>query len=396
MNGLSLRVAAERALADRFEPSVRLRLDSELVTSDRSIVARFQTANGSADAPQTFIVKAATGSRLAIEMLMNEWAATQLLSELPGDLCLAPRFYGGDISVPLVVLEDLGSGKGSPYELLEADDSEAATASLLAYIREVARLHMYTRGLLGEFRELRHALGSPPPPRPLFHDPWADAGERAEAEITKASDEYRLVMATAGVDVSPGVNDEIAEVAMRVECDPGPWLSLCQGDQNGLGHCMLAEGRLRLYDFGVAGFRHALIEGLPHRITWGAISRLPGEVLDGMDNAYRETIATIDPTYDDHFVRGVADALARWHIFHVIWRLPDSLKRDRPRGSATLRQQLVAGIDAFVETSAHPVYPLLADAAARLARRLRELWPSETHSIPYFPADRRTTSHANA
>jgi hypothetical protein len=235
-----------------------------------------------------------------------------------------------------------------------------------------------------------------PSPRPLFHDPWGDAGKRGEADVCKAIDEYRLVLATIGVDVLSGLNDETTEVTRRVECDPGPWLALCQGDQNGLRHCMLAEGRIRLHDFGVAGFRHALIEGLPHRITWGCISRLPREVAAAMDAAYRDTVVTMDPTCDDRFARAVADALARWHIVHVVWRLPDALKRDRPRGSATLRQQVIAGIDAFIAAeSEHPVYPVLADTATRLARRLRQSWPSETHSIPYFPAYRRTASNTH-
>jgi hypothetical protein len=115
VNGVTLQSAAEQALANSFEPSVRLRLDSQLHASDRSIVARFRRVTGPAEAPPTFVVKAAaTNSRLAAEMIMNDWAATRLLSELEKSPCLGPRFYGGNTSVPLIVLEDLAAVRVAP------------------------------------------------------------------------------------------------------------------------------------------------------------------------------------------------------------------------------------------------------------------------------------------
>jgi hypothetical protein len=320
---------------------------------------------------------------------MTEWAALQLLSEQLGSHGLAPRFYGGDAAVPLVVMEDLGDGTNSPYELVEGDDPEAATASLVAYIREVARLHMTTRGLGTEYARLREALGSPSPAAALYHDPWADAHDRLDAEIRRAADEYRTALAAAGLDAGAAVDDEIAEVTSRVECTPGPWLALCQGDQNGLRHCMLAQGELRLYDFGVAGFRHALLEGLPHRTTWGCIRRVPRDVIEAMDDAHREAVVAADPSLAADYAHAAATALARWHIFLAVWRLPPALARDRPRGPTTLRQQVIAGLDAFVAAEGEqPHYPGLRRAASDLAERLRRLWPAETHAVPYLPAYR--------
>src|SRR5205823_5777913 len=74
----------------------------------------------------------------AADMLRNDWAALQLLIQPADDgepLCA--RFYGGDPRVPLVAMEDLGAGDGSPRQVVEGDDPDAATASLLAYIRAV-------------------------------------------------------------------------------------------------------------------------------------------------------------------------------------------------------------------------------------------------------------------
>lgn len=85
--------------------------------------------------------------------------------------------------------------------------------------------------------------------------------------------------------------------------------------------------------------------------------------------------------------------LARWHIFHVISRLSEALIRDRPRGAATLRQQTIAWMDAFARRHReHPAFPALGESAALIAGRLRDLWPPETHAIPYFPAFARSGS----
>jgi hypothetical protein len=246
-------------------------------------------------------------------------------------------------------MEDLGTGEGSPHLVVEGDDADAATESLLAYIRAIARLHVRTRGYHEEYYRLRRSIGPLPPPKRLYHDPWSDAAARAEAEITDAINEYHGVLAAVGVIATPGVDDEIAEATRRVEQSPGPWLTLCQGDQNGQGNCLRSDGRLRLHDFGSGGFRHALIEGLPHRITWGCIRRVPQPVAGALDAAYRAVLAEGCPQLatEPEFNQAAADALTRWHVFHVISRVPDAQRGDRPRGPATLRQQTIAWLDAY-------------------------------------------------
>jgi hypothetical protein len=42
-------------------------------------------------------------------------------------------------------MEDLGTGEGSPHLVVEGDDADAATESMLAYICTIARLHVRTR-----------------------------------------------------------------------------------------------------------------------------------------------------------------------------------------------------------------------------------------------------------
>ena len=371
--------AAERVVSAYFDQGVALRVEQVLPDRLFSVIVRVRTVAAPSHVPGSFVVKAAAPGHA--HQVYNDWAALQLLTDLSaGREPLGPRCYGGDRATPLVVMEDLGPGDGSPHELVEGDDPEAATASLLAYIRAVARLHVDTRGRRGDYLRLRGAID---PPKPLYHDPWSDAAARTEQEITAAIREYHDVLGTLGLTAAAGVDDEIAEVTRRVEVDPGPLLALCQGDQNGQGNCLLADGRLRLHDFGSGGFRHALVEGLPHRITWGCIRRVPETVAAAMDRAYQE--AHPDLADDATFRRAATDAMTRWHVFHVIWRVPDALRRDHPRNpEATLRQQVVAWIDAYVDWADDGT--ALARTARRLVERLRERWPAYTHTIGYLPA----------
>ena len=292
VTGKGLCRAAERIVSGYFAGNVSLRVADVMPGRVSSVVARLRTMAAPSQVPETFIVKSVHPTFPgAADMLRNDWAALQLLTELAADgepLCA--RFYGGDPLVPLVVMEDLGAGEGSPQQLVEGDDPDAATTSLLAYIRAVARLHVITRRRHDDYYRLRASLGPLPPPRPLYHDPWSDAAARTDAEITTAIGEYHAVLDSVGVNATPGVDAEIAAVTRRIEHDPGEFLALCQGDQNGQGGMLLTGGRLRMFDFGVGGFRHALIEGLPQRITWGCARRVPEQVAAAMDAAYQAVL----------------------------------------------------------------------------------------------------------
>lgn len=386
-----VRRVAERVVSDYFDADVSLCVEHLVPGRVFSVVARLRTLKAPSHVPATFIVKAVSPTEpTSAEQIRNDWAALQLLTDLSaGGVPLAPRCYGGDRNAPLVVMEDVGTGEGSPNLIVEGDDADAATESLLAYIRAIARLHGQTRGQSEQYYRLRRSIGPLSPPKRLYHDPWSDAAVRTDAEIAAAVAEYHAVLEAVGTVATPGVDEEIVEATRRVEHDPGPWLALCQGDQNGQGNCLRGDGRLRLHDFGSGGFRHALIEGLPHWITWGCTRRVPDAVMTAMDAAYRAVLAESRPLLaaEPEFGQAAADAMTRWHIFHVISRVPDALRGDRPRGPATLRQQTIAWLDGYLTWSEqHARTTALAGTARRLVQGLRDRWPPHTHAIEYLPA----------
>jgi hypothetical protein len=338
----------------------------------------------------SFVVKAArTASPDASEMLWNDWAALQFLGELRLDPPLCPRLLGGDPSVPFIVMEDLGANSVEPNALLDGTDPDRAEAALISYVKCLGQLHSATLGKSAHFQRVRRSLAGDLSQKPLYHDPWSCSQQRAPAEIAQAIREYRSVFTLAGIAPEDGVDDEIELATNEVEQCPQPHSVLCQGDQNGPGGCLYTTPGIRLIDFGACGIRHPLVEGMPHRLTWGCTKRIPRRLYSRLEKTYQlELSRRYRQAADDSFFHAaMMAATARWNIFHTIWRVPDALEGDRPRGLTSLRQQVVAWIDAFAEMSEEfNQMPSLGNSARRLLSRLKELWPAETHTIPYYSA----------
>ncbi len=126
-----------------------------------------------------------------------------------------------------------------------------------------------------------------------------------------------------GVQPATGIADEIEFVTSAVEAHPKRFLAFCKGDQNAAGDYIRRNGTPRLFDFNASGYRHALIEGMPGRMTWGCMMRLPARILPLLDRAYRSQFTQKHPDIsDDTFRQAMIEAGARWHIFHVVIACP--------------------------------------------------------------------------
>jgi hypothetical protein len=377
---------AGRILTDRFGGPLSVR---PLRTWDgvKSTVVRWRVGPPLGCAPGSVIVK-----RSKTGAILEDWAASLFLERIPHDPPLAPRCYGGDTASQTIVLEDLGDGDGpDTLAALEGDDPEAATAALVEHLRLMGLLHAATIGRHEEYTRIRLALGPSDTPMPLYHYPWSVARRFAPAadQVEQAAREYRDNLASVGLATARSAPEEIERVTAAVECDPGPFLAFCQGDVNEPVSCLRRGGRLRLYDFDSGGFRHALIEGLAGRLTWGSASRIPEEAVRAMEAAYRGALAGgCEAARDDRLYReAVVLAAARWHIFHVIWRLPTALDRDYQRGRTRLRQQFLAWLDAFVRVvEGDGSMPALEGSARALSARLGTLWAEGTEPLPCYPA----------
>jgi hypothetical protein len=394
---------AAQLLSDRFEARVRLIVDRILSGNNSNIVIRCRAA-GPSSIPSSLIIKAlndpAAGkscpgreSSIAACELMNDWAASVFLERISSIPRLAPLLYRGDRERRLLIFEDLGDGDApDTAAALGSSDPDLAQRRLVEHVSLIARLHGLTLGRRDEYLEIRNALGATVAPRPVFTDPWSNARSQpiADQELEQAVTKYKSTVAAVGVAPTAGIEPEIRRVARTVEEHSGPLLAFCKGDQNGAGDYIWRESEPRLFDFGSSGYRHALIEGLPGRLTWGCIMRIPESVVQSMESGYQTELERVCPdvaSIDLH--RAMVLASGRWHILHVVHRLPEALVKDRERGPTTLRQQVVAWLDAFADLSERLAQlPALGASARYLVQRLRRIWPVYASNLPYYPAFR--------
>jgi hypothetical protein len=395
---------AESLLSRQFDQAVRL-VPDRVFSGFKSVVARCRVESSGAVLPDALIVKKAREDRggyfpdsqaapNAAHELFNDWAAARFLDGLGHDPPLSPRFYAGDRENGLIVLEDLGDGEApNTIDALQGHDPQLAEQTLVEHAALLGQLHAATMGSYEEYRKIRLGLGAAPHPLKLYHDPWSKARLSAipASEIDEAISSYRATFASLGFGPQPGVDDEIAHVTTVVEANPDPFLAYCKGDQNLAGDYLRRQTKPRLFDFDQDGFRHALIEGMPGRMTWGCQMRIPARVQSEMERAYQAALSHgYAEVADDHvFYRGMIEAAARWHILHIVHRTPDALSSDYQRGLTTLRQQVVAWLEAFADLSEERQrLRALGKSAREAAQRLREIWPAEVCSLPYYPAFR--------
>jgi hypothetical protein len=392
MDATGLVRAAENTLSEQFGREIRLRLQQTLTSGQGNVVVRACSSAPIEGGVSGVEIKAGPKSvPHAEEMLWNDWAALEFLGRVQMDSPVCPRLLGGDRATPFIVMEDIGANSVDPTELLEGNDTGCAEAALVSYMKCLGQLHNATRQKGAEFRAIRDCLGARPDPKPLYHDPWSNCRQHGSTEVRQAIEEYKEVFRGLDIGLHQDVHGEIEAVTAKIEECGEPHSALCQGDQNGPGGCLYIGSDVRLIDFGSCGFRYPLAEGMPHRLTWGCTKRIPTRLYSRLEKSYQSELAKgyRDAADDTLFRTAMIYAAARWNIFHTIWRVPDALRGDRARGATSLRQQVIAWLGAFSDMADEfDQLPALGSSARRLQSRLKALWPSETHTIPYYFAFR--------
>jgi len=112
----------------------------------------------------------------------------------------------------------------------------------------------------------------------------------------------------------------------------------------------------KLFDFEFGEFRHALRDGIYGRIcfpTWYHINRVPNDVVEKMEIAYRAELAKGCPEAADDtlFFRSVVVACAYWAINSRLNFIEDGWKEDNKWGISTQRQILLLWFDIFGQVS---------------------------------------------
>jgi hypothetical protein len=385
----AIRAIAERVLSATFECAVHL--DAGEALSERTHVLRCPVRSGPTDAPTSVIVKCARvwdgvvydpdsdAPSSSAPYLFNDWAGLQLLSQVAGTDNIAPRFYGGDRTAGIFVIEDLGAG-ASPDQALLGDDPAAAEANLLALASMLGRIHAATIGRHDQFTHMRAALGPYTP---------GDQGYRWLA------DGFLETATALDVPLRSGAADDL-ETVIDALVNPGPFLAYTHGDPCP-DNWVWAGERLRLFDFEIGAFRHALTDGVYGRIhfpTCWCVNRLPDHIPPLMEAAYRAELARgcAAAQDDQRFGRAVVEACAYWTLrlcSRDMRPILEVLDEDFEWGISTVRQRVLmrAGIlEQLTAERGHLVSlgATFADLAAKLSAR----WPADADAMPYYPAFR--------
>ncbi|MCA1624218.1 MAG: ecdysteroid 22-kinase family protein [Acidobacteria bacterium] len=392
---------ASSLLSEEFGGEIHLRAGETFITNG-SVVVRCSVVDSGSNVPASVIVKKTREDEFgynpdssetpnSAHWLFGDWAASEFLGNVPSDIPFSPQLYGGSREFGFIVLEDLGDGEQpNTFDALLGRDPELAEQTLLEHISLIGQLHAATIGRDEEYRRIRNRLGTLPKPEKLFQDPWSETRNRLIplSEVEEAIKLYRTVFENLGIRAEQGVADEIEFIASAVEARPKQFLAFCKGDQNAAGDYIRRRGKPRMFDFGASGLRHALIEGMPGRFTWGCMMRIPERLKPLMDAAYKSQLTQKHSEMTEEvFKRAMIEAGARWHIFHVVHRLPDALSGDRQRGLTTLRQQTFAWLTAFADLyEEFGGMQALGLSARRIAEHLRNLWSVEVCNLPYYSA----------
>jgi len=389
---------------EAFETKVRLHIPQlvgdctdvhllQVFRTGKSVCGRFRLANGHLH--RSIFVKHVPDDVLSDQSLddfKSEVTAYRQFSNIPVIAAITPQMLGYEFDSRLLVLQDLGEPIGpNTADLLSDFDPDAATHGLLEGVVLLADLHGSSVSIARQFMTNRIESGLPLPRKPAFMDPWPHArlASFSPIEITDAINRYSSVCLDVGVSPSHGFQEEIEQVIAQVEAEPSCWLAICKGDQNMAGDYIRTQHGPILYDFDSVGARHLFLEGMPGRMTWGCMMGIPPQVVQSMQETYLRRIQRwVHEAFDQRATQtAMADAAARWHIFHVVCRLSEALQIERPRGPTSLRQQTSAWIRAFIQIMEETGgYPHLCLAAKQLIERLASTWPHEQVTLPLYPA----------
>ena len=387
---------ATSLLADAFGGSVYLGKGEDLGGSPRSRVYRFAVVDGPATMPASVIVKQAHSTtdavfdpdspRMPAWTLFNDWAALQFLSQAVPDGAPVPRFYAGDRTRGLFIMEDLGRGERLDHLLLGNDPGAAETA-LVEFAALHGRLHALTIGKQDDYLRIRQSLGPVEEESEYFRYAW----------LASTLDQTASVL-----DIAPatGIAADLAELTSAL-LHPGPFLAFIQSDSCP-DNCVRVDASMRLLDFEGARFTHALLEGVYGRVpfpTCWCVYRLPEHIPLHMEKAYRAELVHGCPAAADDtlFYRAVVEACAFWMLdLYKFFPLSTLLEKDYQIVTSTVRQRLLLRSAIFARLSEEFGHLEALGATVRtIAAKLSPLWP-EAVDIPYYPAFQRVISTSEA
>lgn len=302
----------------------------------------------------------------------NDWIGAQFLSTISAKSKHSPRFYGGDRNLGLIVLEDV-QHRALLVEPLLGNNRTQAEHALLQYATCLGQLHIDTMGKAAEFEALFQGIA--PGAKPT----------KATVNIHK----HQSMLKNLGIYPESSWLRDLETINEAVK-HPGEFLAYIHADA--CPDNVLDTGEeLRLIDFETGHFGHALIDAAYGRMMfpscWCA-SRLPHAMVQQMESTYRAVLIQRCPGAEDDriFEAALVNACGYWLLYTLTRHFEYALEKDLSWGISTIRQRILARLEAFVTVSREAnQLPGLCDISSRLLDLLHQRWLDIPH-LPIYPA----------
>jgi Phosphotransferase enzyme family len=309
----------------------------------------------------------------------NEVAALEFLAASYPEM--APRLLVADADALVLGMEDLG-GLPSLSDVLIGSDATRATEAMVELARTIGRLHRRSVGRSEDYYLTRQRIAEV--------DRETDRFFIRRRDVRGCLEEVRDLTQQLGL---PGPDEGVAaefEGAMELLREPGDCLAFTTGDPCPDNE-FIDHGSVRLIDFEVAAFRHALLDVayfvLPFPNCW-CWRRLPDSLTAAMLSAYKTEVLAAMPSIavDEDFDAALTRCCLAWLVFHLATRLPWIGDTNREHDLFNERERLIAMLRNFVALPA--TSDLIPSAGAwllGLADELARRWPEQTGPIKLYP-----------
>lgn len=391
-------------LSEKFGQTVAV----DVGTPMRRSMSRFQILDNTNGIPASVVAKYKSGNRFACQ----EWAALQLLSESydPSEPAPMPMFYGGDLELSLLVIEDLGTEDRLEETVMEGNFS-SAYKGVVDFARCLGKMHGCSVGKRGRFEEIYNALGAEVPLTPLDkRDYWFKMPPEYQTSMYNTLHDHYVdmfLMLCAYIDVTPHpqTKQELESIRHYLTDANDPFLALTHEDIYGV-NLQYCKGEMKVFDFEWCQYRSALSDGIKCRTAfdgWVYQWAIPDPIVDEMENEYRTELAKGCPQANDDtlFYRTLVEAAVMETIIGIYRRV--SLERlfDLERiacdgipernSNAEIAQdhcrRLIQRCRLLAKLTDSVGYlEAIGETARRIEAKCRTFWPDRMFEIPLYPA----------
>ncbi|MCF8604534.1 hypothetical protein L5I01_14340 [Gordonia sp. HY442] len=245
--------AAQDVLARRAGSQVRIDDPEDLGGSGRSTVVRVRVADNPVSLDRTLVVKAFDDNSEAGQVL-REIASYRYATALPTASRPGPQLLASDLDTRILVLTDLGNGRGM-LDLLESADIDEVRRGVSAWGQALGRMHAATYGGEDDFRALlrvsgRGGAGARTVAGPLM---LAGIGSQASSSVRRADE----VAAEIGVDV-PVEFRRVLDAGLEL-FDDGRFRAFSPCDV-GPDNILINEDGVQFMDYEWGAFRDAPLD----------------------------------------------------------------------------------------------------------------------------------------